>query len=208
MRWIILDAWGVIYPPRDDVSALLIPFVQEKDPSVDPQRVRELYISAALGELSARQLWTQLGLGGQYPRIEQEYLDGRPMLDPEFIPAAEELAKRYPLAMLSNDIAPWSRHLRNRFDIERFFKTCLVSGEVGMRKPDERIFRLLLDRLGARAGDCVFIDDRLRNLRVAAMLGLRTVWLNRIPMPADESCAGVVARSLGELPALVEEILS
>jgi FMN phosphatase YigB (HAD superfamily) len=48
----------------------------------------------------------------------------------------------------------------------------VISGEVGMRKPEERIFQLALTRLGLSAAECVFVDDVEGNIVAAQALGL------------------------------------
>jgi 2-haloacid dehalogenase len=48
----------------------------------------------------------------------------------------------------------------------------LISGEVGVGKPDPAIFRMFLARFGLVAGETVFIDDSDRNVATAASLGI------------------------------------
>ncbi|SNS88557.1 putative hydrolase of the HAD superfamily [Actinomadura meyerae] len=55
------------------------------------------------------------------------------------------------------------------------FDAVVISAEVGMRKPDERIFRHALELLGLDAADCVFIDDIEHNIRAAEALGIRGI---------------------------------
>jgi putative hydrolase of the HAD superfamily len=52
------------------------------------------------------------------------------------------------------------------------FDDVVISGQVGMRKPEERIFRLALDRLGLAPTECAFVDDVEANVRAAAEFGL------------------------------------
>ena len=49
----------------------------------------------------------------------------------------------------------------------------VFSGDLGMLKPEERIYRHLLDRLGAAATEVAFLDDREENVAGAAALGIR-----------------------------------
>lgn len=51
----------------------------------------------------------------------------------------------------------------------------IVSGEVGMAKPDPAIFRYALHRFGLVAGDTLMVDDTAENLHAAASVGLQTV---------------------------------
>lgn len=52
------------------------------------------------------------------------------------------------------------------------FDTMVLSGEVGIAKPDERVYRLTADRLGLAPGQCVFVDDLRVNVRAAAATGM------------------------------------
>ncbi|WP_086828432.1 HAD-IA family hydrolase [Allokutzneria sp. NRRL B-24872] len=52
------------------------------------------------------------------------------------------------------------------------FDVMVLSGEVGIAKPDERIYRLVADRLGVETERCVFVDDLAGNVRGAAAAGM------------------------------------
>lgn len=52
------------------------------------------------------------------------------------------------------------------------FDTVVISGEVGMRKPEAGIYHLVLSRLGLGAGECVFVDDMRVNVLAAVTLGM------------------------------------
>ncbi|RJL30437.1 HAD family phosphatase [Bailinhaonella thermotolerans] len=63
----------------------------------------------------------------------------------------------------------------NDYPRERFAETfdhVVISGEVGMRKPEERIFRHTLDLAGLDPRECVFIDDIEANIAAAEALGM------------------------------------
>ncbi len=60
-------------------------------------------------------------------------------------------------------------HLRERFDV------VVESAEVGLRKPDPAIYRLVVDRLGVAPDEAVFVDDWEENLPPARDLGLHTI---------------------------------
>lgn len=57
-------------------------------------------------------------------------------------------------------------------ELEAIFDDVLLSGVVGLRKPDPAIYHLAADRLGVVAADCVFVDDLSGNVRVAQELGM------------------------------------
>jgi 2-haloacid dehalogenase len=60
---------------------------------------------------------------------------------------------------------------RERYAFLAWFGTILVSGEERLIKPDPRIFRLLLERIGHQAEACIYIDDSPKNVAAAADLG-------------------------------------
>ncbi|WP_344491596.1 HAD family phosphatase [Nonomuraea monospora] len=70
--------------------------------------------------------------------------------------------------LLSNS---WS-NTYPRDDWDEVFDAVVISGEVGMRKPEPRIFQHALGRIGLTGEDCVFIDDIEANIVAARALGI------------------------------------
>ncbi|MDQ4085314.1 MAG: HAD family phosphatase [Actinomycetota bacterium] len=82
-------------------------------------------------------------------------------------------AKRHGIrtALLSNS---WgNRYPRDGWD--DMFDVVVISGEVGMRKPEPGIFELTVGRLDVEGGSCVFVDDLEVNVTAAARLGMTGV---------------------------------
>ena len=75
-------------------------------------------------------------------------------------------------ALLSNSwgMADYPRHL-----FPGMFDVVVISGEVGMRKPEERIFRHAAGLLGLSPQECVFIDDLKVNVAAAEAVGMTAV---------------------------------
>lgn len=59
------------------------------------------------------------------------------------------------------------------------FEGIVVSGEERLKKPDESIYRVLLQRYGLNAGECLFIDDNEANARAAMRLGFEVIHLEQ-----------------------------
>jgi HAD superfamily hydrolase (TIGR01509 family) len=202
--WVVFDAMGVVFPVPDDVNDLLLPFLRERKPDICAGTVNEAYIRASLGQIDPRGFWSGIGFGEDYPRIESAYLDSRLSLDPGFIPLARRLTRRVRLGLLSNDVGAWSRRLREKFGLEEVFSAVAISGDVGFRKPDPRIYEAFLAKAGAAAGRCAFIDDRLRNLAVAKGIGMRTILFDKGLPDSSDFSADAVARGYIELEAVIE----
>lgn len=69
----------------------------------------------------------------------------------------------------------WGSAIYPRARLQTAFDAVVISGEVGLRKPDPAIFRLVLDRLAVTAERCIFVDDEPAHLAAAAALGMVTV---------------------------------
>ena len=205
MSWVAFDMMGVIFEAADDVNDLLVPFIQRRDSSVGSEKINELYRKASLGEISSYDFWSQLGLESNYPDIEKDYLDSCLKLDPEFMDIARSLRESYSLAVLSNDVEEWSSYLRSKFGLDKLFKVVVISGEVGYRKPDRKIYTILLDRIHESPSSCVLIDDRSKNLYAASQLGMKTIEF--LPRDvADDSCGDFEIASFSQLPEIVDRV--
>ena len=84
-------------------------------------------------------------------------------------------AGRYKLYALTN----WSAELfpiaLERYDFLHWFDGRVVSGEEKMKKPDPQFYRLTLDRFSLQPHETLFIDDNLRNIKVAEAIGIRSI---------------------------------
>ena len=74
--------------------------------------------------------------------------------------------------LLSNSMGE-GRYERASFP--ELFDAVVISGEVGMRKPDPEIYALAAERLGLRPEACVFVDDLPGTLKPARAIGMATV---------------------------------
>jgi HAD superfamily hydrolase (TIGR01549 family) len=182
---IILDAMGVIYSAKDDVQELLIPFVAEKGGIKDTSKIKEFYRSASLGQMPAREFWRKVEVG---PELEDEYLLRHTLTGGLFDFLAEVRQQGHRVFCLSNDVSEWSKKLRTRFELNKFIADFIISGDVGLRKPDPAIFYRLIEGLQIDPRDSFFVDDNRKNLDSAAAIGFETVLFRPdILDPADNS---------------------
>ena len=96
----------------------------------------------------------------------------------------------YMTALLSNS---WGMGLYPIDRIRELFDVVVISGEVGLRKPDPDIFKLTVDKLGLEAEACVFVDDHPGHLKAAQEAGMTTV-LHKSPaqsIPEVEALLGL-----------------
>ncbi|MCA3559423.1 MAG: HAD family phosphatase [Aestuariivirga sp.] len=88
----------------------------------------------------------------------------------------EELrAAGVPLYSITNFNQHKFRETLQRFAFLSAFRDIVVSGDERVLKPDGAIYRLLLERNGLAAADCVFIDDSAKNVEGARTVGMKGV---------------------------------
>ena len=95
-------------------------------------------------------------------------------------------------ALLSNS---WGASLYPRSRLTDLFDTMVISGEVGIRKPDPRIYALALERIQVAPERSVFVDDHPGHLATASELGLVTV-LHRSPQETIHQLEGLLGLEL------------
>lgn len=90
------------------------------------------------------------------------------------------LQPRFSLALVTNGASDTQREILRVLDIEHRFSAVVISAEVGVAKPDARIFRFALDELGVEPENVWHVGDSLStDVAGAKAAGLTAVWLNR-----------------------------
>ena len=79
------------------------------------------------------------------------------------------------LVALSNWSAEMFPIAQERFDFLAWFEGIVISGEVGVNKPDRRIFEHLVERFGIDPAAALFVDDSPANIDAARAFGLGAI---------------------------------
>lgn len=91
----------------------------------------------------------------------------------------EELkSKGMDLYLLSNTNRLHFEYLENKYNVSKLFKSCVLSFEVGKRKPEPGIFKKLDQEADSPPENLVFIDDTKRNVEGARTSGLNGILFN------------------------------
>ena len=94
---------------------------------------------------------------------------------PENVALLPELKQKYKLYGLTNWSAETFPMVLKRFSFFELFDGIVVSGEEKLVKPDEKIFRVILDRYHLDAKNTLFIDDNQKNIDTAKCMGFSTI---------------------------------
>lgn len=105
-------------------------------------------------------------------------------IPPERVRFMTLLKSKYKLYVLSNTNhihwLSYDRYFQDHFDypsINTFFTHCWYSYLMGVRKPDPKIFKMVLEEGGFDPAEVAFIDDLIDNVEAASSLGIRGVHL-------------------------------
>lgn len=129
----------------------------------------------ARGELSSQRFFEivrqDTGFDGDFAEFARIWSDIFAPIEP-MIALAGRLKGRVTRLILSNTNAIHMDHIFAQFPIVRELEGLVLSHEVGLLKPDPRIYELTLQRFGLRAEHAVFIDDIPTNVDGARAAGL------------------------------------
>jgi putative hydrolase of the HAD superfamily len=162
--------------PQDLARAALIVYVGGEDDLVPAYETGQM-ADDEFGRLFAARLTEITGV-----QIRSHGLIGRLFeavkLEEEMLGAIRSArASGLKTGMLSNS---WGVGYYPRDLLDELFDAVVISGEVGLRKPDPEIFTLTAEKLGVAPERCVFVDDHPGHLKAAGELGMTTV-LHRTP---------------------------
>ena len=121
-------------------------------------------------QLAAR-LRTRSGRPVEAEGLVERMFAGFRKQQPMFDVVRQARAAGFKTALLSNS---WGLDY-DRVGWDELFDVVVISGEIGMRKPEPEIYLLAAERLKAEPQDCVFVDDFKLNADGATAVGMRGI---------------------------------
>ncbi len=134
----------------------------------------------------------------------------RHVVFPESRVVLEALRPAVKIGMITNGASDIQRAKILGSGLASYFDAILVSGEEGFGKPKPEIFRLAIDRLEVDEASAVMIGDSLaRDVVGAVGVGIKSIWINRSGVQANEAYPAPDAElhDLTTLAVLLETIL-
>lgn len=199
---ILIDMYGVIL---EESKGNFIPYTfQHFDKSQHERLTKQfkeekLFTKAGYGELSSNEFLSLLGYEDPEYHM-RDYIENYLTFDMGFIDFAEKYAQKYEFVLLSTDVAEWSAYITKYYDLDKYFKDKVVSGNVHCRKPERKIYEVTLEQIGKKPEECIFIDNSVANLRTAEEMGIACVLFNR----DNEEYEGCIVNTFEELDKVIE----
>ena len=139
----------------------------------------ELGKQAALGQANADDIWSSLGTRLSLPPEQLHELErdfwSHDQIDRDLVDYIRALRPMYQTALLSNAWPAVRETLEEPWRIAGIFDVITLSCEVGMAKPDPRIYAATLEALSVPAEQTIFVDDFERNIEGARRVGMAAV---------------------------------
>ena len=181
MSTYLFDFYGVLLRHRPPApKEALLRFVGAEDPAAFWTAYNELRPAYDAGAVSDERWWRQMQVCLGLPDFdisEAVAQDFEPCTAPDLdvVGVAQELlGAGNAVGVLSNIPVGLGRMVRERNESWlKEFTAVVLSGEIGVVKPDKRAFDVAVDALGANAKDTLFIDDTQGNVDAARAAGLR-----------------------------------
>lgn len=201
---IIIDMYGVMLKER---KGNFVPYTFEHFDESQHERLKRqfeeerLFTRAGYGKLSSNEFLSLLGYQDTEYHM-RNYIENYLTLDQNFIPFAEKYYREYDFVLLSTDVSEWSKYITHYYKLDKYFKHKVVSGDVGCRKPDRRIYEITLEVAGKNSEECLFVDDNINNITAAKNMGMDTILFNRY----NEEYEGEKVYSFEELSEVISDI--
>jgi glucose-1-phosphatase len=161
-------------------------------------------IRATLGEIHEEAVWQHVAKSldlttSGLAEFIQEFWSGD-ACDADLHGFIKDIRPKYKTGLLSNAWSNARRVVDSRYHVLDVFDVVIFSAEVGLAKPDPRIYQLELDKLGVQAAEAIFVDDVQENIDAANRLGIHGVRFEN-SRQARQAVMHILAE--GELPSQV-----
>jgi putative hydrolase of the HAD superfamily len=179
IRAVIFD-WGGTCT-KDDIADSFCRSLSSKT-GVPQKKIREAFETNnrkyLLGKISCRNFWKEFsrktGIEKDPEFFNSLFLEaGR--ADAGMLELIKKVKKRFLTALLSDNYRELAEFIVREYRLKELFDVMVFSNRVGAKKPGKRIFLAALKRLGLPAEECVFIDDKARNISAAKKLGMEGI---------------------------------
>lgn len=89
------------------------------------------------------------------------------------------LSEKYKLCIVS-DAWPSLREVYKNVGLDKYFTSMIISSELGVTKPNEKMYKKAIESIGLTEKEVIFVDDNPRNCDGAKKLGINTMVLERV----------------------------
>jgi len=144
---------------------------------------------AAIGEISAEEHWAKVTKrlkqsASETETIREEFFAGD-VIDREIVDYLRSLRLKYYVGLISNAWADLREYIASQ-KYEDAFDHMVISAEVGVMKPEARIYQIALEQAGVSPNEAVFVDDFYENIEGCQAVGMHGIYFQNPEQAMDE----------------------
>jgi putative hydrolase of the HAD superfamily len=167
IKAIIFDLTGVLFPVQ--------PWVGERPDREDLLKIKKVASDIYDKNLISKEYLKEKIFQADYSQEQLEAIyNSLTVIDENVLDLVKKLSEKYPLYSIANEVEKWTDIREDLYGFRKYFKKLYISSEVGMRKPEEGIYKLFLTETGLQPEECLFIDDKPINIEAAKNLNFQT----------------------------------
>lgn len=170
IKAIVFDCFGVL------TSDTWQTFLDNLPPTADADKAREVHRAYNSGQISKDECSKQIELatGRQFTEVEDQSSEIEK--NQALLSYISELRQRhYKIGLLSNASSNWVREEFLTPDEQALFDDFVLSYELGLVKPEARLFAVTAERLGVKPAEAVLVDDKKSFCEEAQKSGMKAV---------------------------------
>jgi epoxide hydrolase-like predicted phosphatase len=186
VKAVVFDIGGVLLKTEDHSSRRGL----EQKYSLPPRSIEKLVFdseqsrASTVGQVNIAAVWDsiakQLSLS---PKALEDFIISfwaGDRLDWDLIQFLQDCRPEYTTALLSNAWLGFRQELVDRFSIieGKTVDHILISSELGVAKPENRIFQILANTVNCGYDEMLFVDDFIENIMAAEALGMKAIHYN------------------------------
>lgn len=186
IKAIVFDLGGVFFSInyQSEYKRLIKEF-----PNISPKKISSIISGKLgnqyrLGKITKREFWKKAkkiaGFNFDTKKFAEMWHSGY-KLNNQIKKQIIDLRKDYKIGAISGNTRERVSFLDKKYDFKKYFDDIVLSYNLGINKPNIKIYKEILKRLKIKGNECVYIDDTKKRLIPARKLGMYTIHFKNFP---------------------------
>lgn len=136
---------------------------------------------ARINTITSSQFWRNLSryFGRDAESIRNEFVRPSKVSD-SVVDLLRKLKNNYKIGLLSNHLKDWLEENIEVNGLRKLFDAVVTSYNTGLIKPQVKIYLIIADKLEVKPEECVFVDDKRKNVEGAIKVGMKGIHFKNI----------------------------
>jgi len=114
------------------------------------------------------------------PLVIKEEMDQLIGINAQVVTLLVALYKHYKIGLISSSHHELLDGILDKYDLRKYFRAIIISSRVGLLKSNKKLYDLVVNELGVKSNEILYIDDHKENVTFAKNLGFHIIWYKGI----------------------------